>query len=68
MRLGGWVATIREYLLARLVDEMHIALAPVLLGAGENLFADIDLVRLGYRPSEHVATPNATHIVLTKAA
>jgi dihydrofolate reductase len=68
VRLGGGVATIREYLLARLVDEMHIAVAPVLLGDGENLFAGIDLVRLGYRPSEHVATPNASHIVLTKAA
>ena len=66
VRLGGGVATIREYLKAGLVDELHLAISPVLLGSGENLFADIDLIRLGYKRSEHVATPNATHIVLTK--
>jgi len=68
VRLGGGVATIRDYLLAGLVDEMHIAVSPVLLGSGENLLAGIDLVRLGYGPSKQVATPNATHIVLTKTA
>ena len=66
VRLGGGVATIREYLKAGLVDELHLAISPVLLGSGENLFANIDLIRLGYKRSEHVATPNATHIVLTK--
>jgi dihydrofolate reductase len=66
VRLGGGVATIREYLYARLVDEMHVAIAPVLLGSGESLFANIDLPRLGYRRTEHVATANAMHIVLTK--
>jgi dihydrofolate reductase len=63
------VATIREYLYARLVDELHIAVAPVLLGSGESLFANIDhLPRLGYKRTEHVATANAMHIVLTKDA
>jgi dihydrofolate reductase len=66
VRLGGGVAAIRQYLRARLIDEMHIAVAPVLLGSGESLFAGIDIPALGYRRSEHVQTPNATHIVLTR--
>ncbi|MET0279488.1 MAG: dihydrofolate reductase family protein [Pseudorhodoplanes sp.] len=66
IRLGGGTATIRQYLQASLVDEMHFAISPVLLGKGEALFAGIDLPALGYRRSEHVNTPNATHIVLTK--
>ena len=65
--LGGGVATIREYLYARLVDEMHIAIAPVLLGSGESLFANIDLPRLGYKPTRHVATAKATHLVFTRS-
>ena len=68
IRLGGGVATVRQYLRARLVDEMHLAMAPALLGSGENLFADIDLVNLGYKRTEHVATASATHIVLRKDA
>jgi len=67
VRLGGGVATIRQYLRAGLIDELHLALAPILLGSGENLFAGIDMVRLGYERTEHVATPAATHIVLSKA-
>ena len=66
IRLGGGVATIRQYLEAGLVDEMHVAISPVLLGAGEPLFAGLDAAKLGYRCSSHVATPNATHVVLTK--
>lgn len=66
MRLGGGVATIRQYVEAGLVDEMHLAIAPVLLGTGESLLTGIDLVRLGYRVSEHVATQKATHVVLTR--
>jgi dihydrofolate reductase len=68
IRLGGGVATIKQYLRARLVDEMHFAMAPSLLGSGESLFADIDLVNLGYKQAEHVATPSATHIVWRKVA
>ena len=66
MRLGGGVATVREYLQAGLVDEMHLAIAPVLLGSGENLFAGLDLRAMGYRCVEHVPTQAATHIVLRK--
>jgi len=45
---------------------MHLAIAPVLLGAGEHLLSGIDLLELGYQCSEHVATPGATHVVITK--
>jgi dihydrofolate reductase len=64
--LGGGVATIRQYLEARLVDELHLALTPVLLGSGEPLFSGIDLWRLGYRCTEHVTTPAAMHVVLKR--
>jgi len=66
VRVGGGVATIQQYLRARLIDELHIAVSPVLLGSGEALFGGIDLPALGYEVTEHVATPAATHIVLTK--
>jgi dihydrofolate reductase len=66
IRLGGGVATIQQYLRAGLIDEMHLAIAPVLLGSGEHLFAGVDALKLGYKCTEHVATPNATHIVLSK--
>jgi dihydrofolate reductase len=66
VRLGGGVATIRQYLHAGLIDEMHLAISPVLLGTGEHLLAGIDLLRLGYRCSQHISTPKATHVVLTK--
>jgi dihydrofolate reductase len=68
IRLGGGVETIRQYLQARLIDEMHVVIAPVLLGSGEHLFADLNLPALGYRCTEHVTTEAATHIVLTKHA
>ena len=67
VHVAGGVAAIRQYLQAALVDEMHIAISPVLLGSGENLLAGIDLPKLGYRCTEHVPTPNATHIVITKS-
>ena len=66
VRLGGGVATVREYVRAGLVDEMHLAISPILLGSGEHLLSGIDMLELGYRCSEHVATEKATHIVLTK--
>jgi dihydrofolate reductase len=68
VRVGGGVATIQQCLRARLVDEMHLAISPVVLGSGEALLAGIDLLALGYRVTEHVATPAATHVVLTKHA
>jgi dihydrofolate reductase len=64
VRLGGGAATIRQYLKAGLVDELHLAIAPVLLGSGEPLWADLDLPALGYRVKEHVASPTVTHVVL----
>jgi dihydrofolate reductase len=67
VRLGGGVSTIRQYLLAGLIDELHLAISPVLLGSGEALLAGIDLPQLGYRVSEHVPTEAATHVVLTKS-
>lgn len=66
VRLGGGVSTLRQYLTAGLVDELHLAISPVLLGGGEHLLSGIDTVALGYRCSEHVTTRNATHVVLTK--
>jgi dihydrofolate reductase len=68
IRLGGGVATIRQYLRAGLVDQMHLAISPVLLGRGEHLLAGIDLPNLGYQCAEHVPTPSAMHVVLTKRA
>ena len=68
IRLGGGVDTIRQYLRARLIDEMHLAISPMLLGAGETLLTGLDLPKLGYRCTEHVPTANATHVVLTKQA
>jgi dihydrofolate reductase len=66
VRVGGGVATIRQYLRAGLIDEMHLAIAPTLLGSGEHLFAGLDMVALGYRCSEHISTANATHVVLAR--
>ena len=66
VRLGGGVATIQQYLRAGLVDEMHVAVAPILLGSGEHLFNGLDLLKLGYRCVEHVPSRNATHIVLAR--
>jgi dihydrofolate reductase len=67
VRIGGGAATIRQYLKAGLVDTMHLAISPVLLGSGESLLADLDLVQLGYRCSEHAASPAAMHVVLAKS-
>ncbi len=66
IRLGGGVNTIRQYLQAGLIDELHIAITPVLLGKGEHLLAGIDTVALGYRCTEYVTSPKALHFVLTK--
>lgn len=66
IKIGGGVETVRQYIRAGHVDEMHLAVAPVALGQGEALFEGIDLRALGYRTVEHVATPRATHIVLAR--
>jgi dihydrofolate reductase len=66
VRLGGGVATINQYLRAGLIDELHIAIVPILLGSGEKLFGDSNLLALGYRCVEQVATSKATHVVIRK--
>ena len=66
VRVGGGPGTIRQYLQAGLIDVMHVAVSPVALGSGESLLAGIDLPKLGYRKTEHVSTPAALHVVLTK--
>ena len=66
VRVGGGAATIRQYLREGLIDEMHLAISPILLGSGESLFSGIDALKLGYQCAEHVTTPGATHIVLRK--
>jgi dihydrofolate reductase len=66
VRVGGGVATIQQYLRAGLIDDMHLAISPALLGSGEHLLGGIDLPKLGYHCTEHVPTPKATHVVLTK--
>lgn len=66
IRLGGGAFTIRQYLSAGLIDELHFAISPVLLGSGEHLFSGIDALKFGYRCTQHVPADKATHIVLTK--
>ena len=66
VKIGGGVSTVRQFVLAGHVDEIHLAIAPVVLGEGEALFTGIDLRALGYRTVEHVPTERATHIVLAR--
>jgi dihydrofolate reductase len=68
VRIGGGVATIQQYLRARLIDELHLAFCPILMGSGENLFAGIDTTALGYRCTEHISTENVMHVLLVKQA
>lgn len=68
VRIGGGVETIRQYLRAGLVDQMHLAISPVLLGSGEHLLSGLDLPVLGYRVSEHKTSPAAMHVVVEKAS
>jgi len=66
VRIGGGVSTIRQYLIAGQIDEMHLALSPVLLGEGEHLFSGINLRQLGFTPSQIVPGENATHVFIEK--
>jgi dihydrofolate reductase len=66
IRVGGGVATVRQYLQAGLIDDLHLAIRPVLLGSGEPLFRDIDLPGLGYECAKSVAGERATHVFLSK--
>jgi dihydrofolate reductase len=67
VRLAGGVATIRQYLQAGLIDEMHIGISPIVLGSGEHLLSGINTLAQGFRCTEHVATAGATHFVLARA-
>jgi len=67
IRLNGGVSTIRQYLLKGLVDYLHLAVSPKLLGAGENLFAELDLVKLGYSVKESINGENTNHVIFEKA-
>lgn len=66
IKIGGGVSTVRHYLQAGLVDEIHFAIAPVLLGQGESMFRGIDMHALGFKVVEQAATEHATHIVLSR--
>lgn len=66
IRIGGGAATIRQYLQAGLIDELHIAVSPTLLGRGEPLFSGLDLRALGYRCTEHFGSEAATHLILQR--
>jgi dihydrofolate reductase len=66
VRIGGGVATVRQYLLAGLIDEMHLAVSPTLLGSGEALFAGLDLPAMGWRVTQTESSPQALHVVMTR--
>ena len=66
VKIGGGVETVKQFVQAGHVDEIHLAVAPVAIGQGESLFSGLDLCALGYRTVEHVPTERATHIVLAK--
>ena len=68
VRLGGGVSTVRQYLQASLVDDMHLAISPTFLGSGEHLLTGLDLPKLGYECAQHVTTEAAMHVVVTKRA
>ena len=66
VRVGGGVSTVRQYVARRLVDELHLAVSPVMLGRGESLFEGLDWRSLGYRCTDRVSTEKATHLVLQR--
>ncbi|AZO08324.1 MULTISPECIES: dihydrofolate reductase family protein [unclassified Mesorhizobium] len=66
VRVGGGVSTVRQYLQESLIDEMHLAISPVLLGSGEHLLGGLDMPKLGYRCTGQVATADATHVMIER--
>jgi len=66
VRVGGGVSVLRQYLQARLLDEAHLAIAPVLLGRGESLFEGLDVPALGYRVASHAQGERAAHLVIIR--
>lgn len=68
IRVGGGVSTVRQYLQAGLIDEMHLAVRPVLLGAGEHMWHGLDVRALGYECAEQVVGERATHMFVRRRA
>jgi dihydrofolate reductase len=66
VRIGGGVSTIQQYLRAGVIDEMHLVVSPVLLGAGEKFFGNVDLVKAGFRVTQHVMSERVMHVVMEK--
>ncbi len=66
IRIGGGVSTVRQFLQAGYIDELHIAISPIFLGAGEHLFSGIDMDKLGFNQIQKTEGENATHIIITK--
>jgi dihydrofolate reductase len=66
VRIGGGVSTLRQYIREMLIDEIHFAISPVLLGRGERLFDGLDMRGLGYRCAQFSASEKATHVVLRR--
>lgn len=66
VRIGGGVSTVRQYLEAGLLDDLHLAVRPMLLGKGENLYGGLDLTAVGYECYHHVAGERATHVFIRK--
>jgi dihydrofolate reductase len=66
IRVGGGVAVIRQYLRAALIDEMHLAISPMMLGSGEHLLSGIDLPALGYHVAEHAESAAAMHVIIRR--
>jgi dihydrofolate reductase len=67
IKIGGGVSTVRQYLEINAIDEMHLAVSPVVLGRGENFLAGINLAERGFKVIEHTPTQRATHILLSKS-
>jgi dihydrofolate reductase len=68
VRIGGGISTVQQCLRARLIDKMHLVIAPIFLGTGENLFSGLDLRALGYACVERVSTPSAIHLIVKRQA
>ncbi len=66
VRIGGGVSTIQQYLRAGVIDEMHLVVSPVLLGAGEKFFGNLDLVKMGFRVKQHVMSERVMHVVMER--
>ena len=66
VRLGGGVSTIRQYLKAQLIDELHLVVSPVILGSGENLYQNLDLASLGYKCNKNISSDKAMHLIIER--